>query len=82
MRWIVIGFLKFYKNIISPLFGFGKICRYTPTCSVYMMDAVREYGTARGVPMGLWRLLRCNPFSKGGFDPVRENLRGKIKWSV
>lgn len=82
MRWIVLLLLKFYKAVISPLFGFDKVCRYTPTCSVYTMEAVRQYGSVAGMAMGAWRIMRCNPFSKGGFDPVKENLRGKIKWAV
>ena len=68
----------FYKKFISP--ALHKRCVYTPTCSAYMLDAIDEYGAIRGVAMGVWRLIRCNPFSKGGYDPVRPNLRGNAKW--
>lgn len=47
---------------------------------MYMLDAVEKYGIFVGVSKGLFRILRCNPFSKGGFDPVKENLRGQAKW--
>lgn len=49
---------------------------------MYAYDAISRYGLLAGSAMGLWRVLRCNPFSKGGFDPVPENYRGKIKWLV
>jgi putative membrane protein insertion efficiency factor len=65
----VVGLLKFYKRYISPLLI--PACRFTPTCSEYMMEAVRRYGAFRGIWMGIKRILRCNPFCKGGFDPVR-----------
>ena len=58
-----------YQRIISPLLP--SACRFYPTCSQYMRDAVERYGVARGVWMGVRRLLRCHPFHAGGFDPVR-----------
>lgn len=70
----------FYKKFISPIKG--KRCIYVPTCSAYMLDAIEEYGAVRGVLLGLWRLLRCNPFAKGGYDPVKINLRGNAKWTL
>lgn len=66
---LVIGLLRFYKAFISPLLP--SACRYQPTCSEYMLEAVGRYGAARGVWLGLRRLLRCHPFHEGGFDPVR-----------
>ena len=48
-----------------------RVCKYEPTCSHYAEDAVREYGPIRGSAMAIWRVLRCNPFSKGGYDPVK-----------
>ncbi len=55
---------------------FGKVlprvCRFEPTCSTYAIDAIREYGVLRGLGLSIWRLLRCNPFCAGGFDPVRK----------
>jgi uncharacterized protein len=65
----LLSALKFYKRFISPLLI--PACRFSPTCSEYMMEAVGRYGALRGFGMGCWRILRCNPFCKGGFDPVR-----------
>lgn len=72
--------ILFYKKFISPVLG--KRCIYTPTCSMYTLDAIKEYGVIRGILMGVWRILRCNPFAKGGFDPVKPNLRGVAKWTL
>ena len=72
MKKISIFLLKIYKKRISPMFGFfGIHCKYRPTCSEYMMQAIEKYGFLKGFAMGLWRFLRCNPFSKGGYDPVK-----------
>ena len=60
--------IKLYQRVISPLFG--RRCRFAPSCSDYALDAIREYGIIRGAILAGWRLLRCNPFSHGGFDPV------------
>ena len=65
---IVMLLLRFYKLAISPMLG--QRCRFRPTCSEYMYEAVAQYGALRGVWMGLKRLVRCNPFSAGGYDPV------------
>jgi putative membrane protein insertion efficiency factor len=67
-RGAVIGLLRLYKKLISPLLP--PACRFQPTCSEYAIDAVEIYGVARGGFMAIRRLLRCHPFSKGGFDPV------------
>jgi uncharacterized protein len=64
-----MGALRCYKRFLSPLLP--SACRFHPTCSDYMLEAVDRYGVARGVGMGLKRLLRCHPFCEGGFDPVR-----------
>ena len=58
----------------------GKDCRYYPTCSTYTLEAVKKFGALKGSLLGAYRILRCNPFSKGGFDPVPDNLKGEIKW--
>ena len=69
MRNVTIGALRFYKRWISPLLP--SACRFDPTCSEYMMEAVQRYGASRGIWLGLRRLSRCHPFRQGGYDPVR-----------
>jgi putative membrane protein insertion efficiency factor len=69
MRALVIGILRIYKRWISPMLP--SACRFQPTCSEYMMEAIGKYGVVRGVGKGLWRLMRCHPFHEGGLDPVR-----------
>jgi putative membrane protein insertion efficiency factor len=68
-RRAVLGALRFYKRWISPMLP--SACRYYPTCSQYMFQAVEKYGAARGIWMGIQRLARCHPFHAGGFDPVQ-----------
>lgn len=65
---ILLLALHLYKRLISPFFL--PACRYVPTCSEYAAEAIAKHGAARGSLMGAWRLLRCHPFAKGGFDPV------------
>jgi len=65
---VLLALLRFYKNAISPLLG--QRCRFYPTCSVYMYTAVERYGALKGFWMGLKRLVRCQPFCRGGYDPV------------
>lgn len=68
MKMFVQFALRGYKRFISPMML--PSCKYTPTCSEYAMDAVEHYGVVRGLLLAAWRVLRCNPFSKGGLDPV------------
>ncbi|QNQ80649.1 membrane protein insertion efficiency factor YidD [Lactobacillus sp. PV034] len=68
MKNIFIGLVKLYQNLISPLLP--PTCRYYPTCSTYMIDAIKMHGVILGIIMGIARILRCNPFVKGGVDPV------------
>ena len=68
MKFLLIGVLKAYRALISPLYG--QVCRYHPSCSAYALEAVTEYGTLRGVWLALRRLLRCHPWAAGGYDPV------------
>jgi uncharacterized protein len=69
MRELLIALLRIYKQWISPLLPVA--CRFEPTCSEYMMQAIERHGVLRGSGLGLLRLLKCNPFHAGGFDPVR-----------
>ena len=69
MQKAVIATLRLYKRFVSPCLP--SACRFSPTCSEYMMEAVERYGVWRGVLKGLGRLGRCHPFHAGGFDPVR-----------
>ena len=66
---IAIGLIRAYKLVVSPLLR--SACRFHPTCSEYMKDAIAKHGVVKGVGMGLRRLSRCHPFHQGGFDPVR-----------
>jgi uncharacterized protein len=68
VKRVVLAALAAYRRWISP--GLPRRCRYEPTCSAYAAQAVRRFGVARGLLLAAWRLLRCNPFSHGGFDPV------------
>jgi uncharacterized protein len=68
-RAVAVAPIAVYRRAISP--GLPRRCRYEPTCSRYASQAVREYGILRGLVLAAWRLLRCNPWSPGGFDPVR-----------
>ena len=61
--------VDFYRSAISPYKG-GPTCKYVPTCSQYARTAIQRYGAVKGSRMAAWRLMRCNPWSKGGYDPV------------
>lgn len=68
LRRIVVAPVVAYQRLISP--AFPRRCKYEPTCSRYAVDAIMEFGILRGLVLAVWRLLRCNPWSHGGFDPV------------
>jgi putative membrane protein insertion efficiency factor len=68
MSRLFIVMIRAYQVVLSPLLGAR--CRYYPTCSNYAIEALRVHGVLRGSVMASWRILRCNPFSHGGFDPV------------
>ena len=69
MKKIFIYLIEKYQKYISPLFG--KKCKYYPSCSEYTKQAIEKYGAIKGCFIGLWRIIRCNPFSKGGYDPLK-----------
>ena len=68
IRKIFIAPIRFYQFAVSPLFG--PRCKYYPSCSEYTVQAIREHGPLKGIGLGVWRILRCNPFSHGGVDHV------------
>jgi putative membrane protein insertion efficiency factor len=68
IRSLAVGVLRVYQRAISP--AFPRRCKYHPTCSEYAVQAIRGYGLMRGSVLAAWRLLRCNPLSHGGYDPV------------
>lgn len=68
MKNILIAMIRFYQKFLSPL-KYTR-CPYTPTCSQYGLEAIQKYGAFKGSLLACWRILRCNPFSKGGYDPV------------
>ena len=68
MRAVVVAPIRFYQRFISP--ALPRRCKYHPSCSEYAVEAIRTYGVLRGLVLAAWRLLRCNPWSHGGFDPV------------
>ncbi|MGI6175503.1 MAG: membrane protein insertion efficiency factor YidD [Christensenellales bacterium] len=68
MKKVLLWSFGFYSRYISP--ARPPRCKYYPTCSQYAAQAVAKYGALKGLGMAAWRLLRCNPFSKGGYDPV------------
>ncbi|NLO84205.1 MAG: membrane protein insertion efficiency factor YidD [Clostridiales bacterium] len=70
MKRVLLVLIKFYRSAISPYTR--PRCRYVPTCSQYAVTAIERYGAWRGGWMALYRIIRCNPFSKGGYDPVPE----------
>ena len=70
LRRVVLAPIRLYQRAISPLLP--RRCKYEPTCSRYAAQAVQEYGILRGAILAGWRLLRCNPWSYGGYDPVHE----------
>ena len=69
MKKLVIKLIRLYQAAPLPTHD---MCRYTPTCSEYMIEAIEFHGLIKGLLMGIWRILRCNPFSKGGYDPVKK----------
>lgn len=77
-KMVLYAFIYFYKWCISPLLP--HVCKFTPTCSTYFLQALKEYGFFKGFYLGVKRLCRCVPFTKGGWDPIKPNIKGKIKW--
>jgi uncharacterized protein len=76
VKRLLLGLIAAYQRWLSP--SRGRRCRYEPTCSAYAAQAVRRFGPGRGLLLAGWRLLRCNPFSHGGFDPVPERFTLRV----
>ena len=76
MKRVLLTTIAFYQRRISP--AFPRRCRYEPSCSSYAAEAIGRFGLLRGSLLAAWRLLRCNPFSHGGFDPVPERFTLRV----
>jgi len=73
MKRLFLFLIRIYQKYISP--AFPPSCRFTPTCSQYAVEAIERFGAIRGGGLAVWRILRCNPFCKGGYDPVPERRK-------
>ena len=78
MKYLCIWLIRFYQKVLSPLKG-NPTCRFTPTCSAYAIEAFQKRGFFVGLGLTVWRILRCNPFCAGGYDPVPEKRSHKGK---
>jgi putative membrane protein insertion efficiency factor len=76
VKRLLLALIAVYRRWISP--AVPRRCRYEPTCSAYAAESVRRFGALRGALLAGWRLLRCNPFSHGGFDPVPERFTLRV----
>lgn len=80
LRRIAVLPIRAYQLLLSPMVG--QRCKYYPSCSEYAAQAIQRYGILRGLVLAGWRLLRCNPWSRGGFDPVEEQRLFKPRAAV
>ena len=78
MKYLCIWLVRFYQIVLSPLKRYPT-CRFTPSCSAYAIDAFMKRGFFVGFGLTVWRILRCNPFVPGGYDPVPEKRRRRVK---
>lgn len=70
IKKFLIFLIRLYQRFLSPELALFSHCRYTPTCSQYAIEAIEKHGCIYGLILAIWRILRCNPWSKGGYDPV------------
>ena len=77
MKGIILGLIEGYRRFVSPLLPAS--CRYIPTCSQYALEAVKRFGARRGFLLAMRRLLHCNPFAQGGYDPVPDEYPTRKK---
>ena len=75
LTYILIKLIKCYRFLISPLLG--QSCRYLPTCSEYSIEALKTYGFFKGLFLSVKRILSCHPWGRGGFDPVKKEMKVK-----
>ena len=80
MKVLVLAPIRLYQRVISPILP--QRCKYHPSCSEYAVQAVQSYGILRGTVLAVWRLLRCNPFSRGGYDPVEAQRLFKPRGTI
>lgn len=88
MKYLFIGIIKLYRMTLSKLLP--RCCRYYPSCSEYGLTVVRRFGAVKGGYLALWRIMRCNPFGKGGYDPApqkfyfrpEKHYEGLPSWSI
>lgn len=78
MKWLLIGFIRFWRKFISPLYG--DVCRYYPTCSAYGLESVQVHGAIKGSWLTVRRITSCHPWAAGGYDPVPGTLAAE-EWS-
>lgn len=78
MKYLCIWLIRFYQKVLSPLKR-NPTCRFTPSCSAYAVEAFQKRGFFVGFGLTVWRILRCNPFVPGGYDPVPEKRRRRVK---
>ncbi len=76
MKRLLLAPIAAYQRLVSP--ALPRRCRYEPTCSAYATQSIRRFGPIRGSLLAVWRLLRCNPFSHGGFDPVPDRFTLRV----
>ena len=76
MKRLLLTLIGAYQRLVSP--ALPRRCRYEPTCSAYATQSIRRFGPVRGLLLAGWRLLRCNPFSHGGFDPVPDRFTLRV----
>jgi putative membrane protein insertion efficiency factor len=76
VKRFLLALVDAYRRLVSP--ALPRRCKYEPTCSAYAAESIRRFGAARGLLLAGWRLLRCNPFSHGGFDPVPRHFTLKV----
>ena len=75
LAWVMLGVIHTYRLVLSPYMG--KQCKFQPTCSEYGLDAIKTHGAIKGGLLTLWRIVRCNPWAKGGYEPVTPKKSAK-----